>query len=162
MLMMQQYSGLSRVEVRKAKMALHQTPQAKFSLAWAPVLALTLGASVVTALWGHTVLAVMFLVMILGLAAIANLSLRHFFNQFDQADTKVLVVRDGLSRLEMVSALVPGDRLVGLAGMVLPVDVWTDEAVDMPKLLNGLLRLVGLNPAKDLAIAGWELTRDGR
>lgn len=160
MLKMQQYSGLSRVEVRKAKMALHQSPQAKFSLAWTPVLVMTLGASVVTVLLGHTGLAVMFLVMVLGLAMGANLSLRHFFTQFDQQDAKVLVIRDGLSRLEPVSALVPGDQLVGQAGMVLPVDVWTDDAVAMPKLLKGLLSIVGLNPAGDLAIAGSVLTTD--
>ncbi|WP_125707097.1 hypothetical protein [Lacticaseibacillus porcinae] len=160
MLKMQQYGGLSRVEVRKAKMSLRQAPQAKFSLAWTPVLALTVGLSVVAALLGHDVMAMSLLIVMAGLAVIANLSLRHFFNQFASNDDKVLVVRDGLARLEPVAALVPGDQLIGQAGMVLPVDVWTDQAVDMPKLLKGLLNLVGVTPDADLAIAGSALTTD--
>lgn len=160
MLKMQQYSGLSRVEVRKAKLTLPQNTPAQFALAWAPINALMFGLSVVIALLGHVALAAGVLLIGLSLATIANVSLRHFFNQFVQNDAKVLVVRDGLARLELVSDLVPGDRLIGQAGMVLPVDVRTDQVVSTPTLLAGLMRLVALTPASDLAIAGTVLTTD--
>lgn len=160
MLKMQQYSGLSRIEVRKAKMALRQTPQAKFALAWIPLLGVVLGFGSVLTVLGHMGLAALLVIVGLSLAIMANFSLQRFFKQFDQADRKVLVIRDGLARLEAVSALVPGDRLVGQAGMVLPVDVYSDQAVAMPHMLKGLLSMLALTPADDLAIAGSVLVED--
>ncbi len=161
MLLMQRNSGLTRLEVNKARLAMNQDVRIqKLHLTLRPACALLLGIAALLVAFQVSLLTVLgFSVAAAALVWGASRQLHAWLAQYDNADTSVLVIREGLVRQGTVADLVPGDTIVLAAGTVLPVDV-TGIAAALPKPLAMTLNAFHLVPA--CAIAGSRVTAAGQ
>lgn len=160
MLMMQRNSGLTRLEVRQARLQLDRdTRIQKLHLGLRPVLiagcGLMLGLLGAHVAWLAIALIAVAFLLVAGILATTG---HAWLQRFDNADTPVLMIREGLIRQGSVEDLVPGDTLVVSAGSVLPVDV-TGIDTALPKFLAVVLAALGLDQVG--AIAGSVAVVDG-
>lgn len=155
MLKMQNSSGLTRFEVRKAQLANRPAPRiAKFHLAILPTL--LLGAGIVAVSAGAAgVLAASLIALFLVLAVGgAHIGIHRWAQALDNGDQAVMVIREGLMRQATVADLVVGDTVLLAPGATAPVDLTAIDGRVVNKTTARLARLLHVAVPADMTVAG--------
>ncbi|MFD1399372.1 hypothetical protein ACFQ41_08615 [Lacticaseibacillus suilingensis] len=162
-MLMQVQSGLSQAQVQKKQFNTTQrahTLRPTFPLRQLAVLTLGL-ALLADRLFNQAWLGL----VPVAVAALLTLAARHVFTQWAKrldADSPVLVIRDGLRRAMTRSSLVVGDVIEFNAGAVLPFDVETSAPVQVAGWLKVVLTLTNQTCAAGIAPAGSTLLADAQ
>lgn len=157
--MMQMTSGLTPLQVRKAKLGQARETTFKLAFGLQPVILFGIGLGLLTDGIGRSLMiAAVLMVVAAMVSGAAHAFLKVVTARLQEKGATQLVIRDGLMRQVPADQVVNGDQLVVTAGQTLLVDV-ADVASRAPWWLHVLAKVTG--QALPAGVAGSVVEEDG-